>query len=75
MRNTDLVQTLQADQWGLVRVYADDRLVMCRELRIDGEFMRLPAGFKAATYQVEIEARVKIISAELSTSAKELQNV
>lgn len=75
VRNTNLVQTLQADQWGLVRVYADDRLVMCRELRVDGELMRLPSGFKAATYQIEIEARVKIISVEMSTSAKELINV
>ncbi len=75
VRNTNLEQTLQPDQWGLVRVYADDRLVMCRELRVDGEFMRLPSGFKAATYQVEIEARVRVISVEMSTSAKELINV
>ena len=75
VRNTRLTQTLQVDQWGLVRVYADGDLVMCRELRVDGEFMRLPSGFKAATYQVEIEARVKIISIEMSTSAKELINV
>lgn len=75
VRNTALVQTLQDDQWGLVRVYADDRLIMCRELRVDGEFMRLPSGFKAATYQIEIEARVKVISIETATSAKELINV
>ena len=75
VRNTNLVQTLQADQWGLIRVYADDTLVMCRELRVDGEFMRLPSGFKAATYQIEIEARVRITSIELSSVAKELMNV
>jgi hypothetical protein len=75
VRNTGLVQTLAADQWGLVRVYADGNLVMTRELRTDGEFMRLPSGFKASTYQVEIEARVKIISVEMATSAKELLNV
>lgn len=75
VRNTSLVQTLQADQLGLVRVYADGNLVMTRELREDGEFMRLPSGFKAAIYQVEIEARVRINSVELSTSAKELMNV
>lgn len=74
VRNTDLVQTLQADQWGLVRIYADGNLVMCREMREDGEFMRLPSGFKAATYQVEIEARVRITQIELATSAKELIN-
>lgn len=75
VRNTNLVQTLQADQWGLVRVYADGDLVMCRELRTDGELMRLPSGFKAATYQFEIEARVRITSIEISSVAKELLNV
>lgn len=75
VRNTNLVQTLAADQWGLVRVYADGNLVMCRELRADGELMRLPSGFKAITYQVEIEARVRIISIELASAAKELLNV
>ena len=75
VRNTELVQTLQADQWGLIRVYADERLVMCRELRTDGELMRLPSGFKAAIYQIEIEARVRITSVEVSSSAKELTNV
>ena len=75
VRNTNLVQTLQADQWGLVRVYADDTLIMCRELRIDGELMRLPSGFKAATYQIEIEARVRVVSLEIASAAKELVNV
>lgn len=75
VRNTNLVQTLQANQWGLVRVYADDTLVMCRELRADGELMRLPSGFKAATYQIEIEARVRVISIEMASAAKELTNV
>ena len=74
-RNTNLVQTLQANQLGLVRVYADGNLVMCRELRTDGEFMRLPSGFKAAEYQIEVEARVRITLIETATSAKELINV
>jgi len=74
-RNTNLIQTLQADQWGLVRIYADGDLIMCRELRTDGELMRLPSGFKAATYQVEVEARVLITSMELSSFPKGLLNV
>ena len=75
VRNTAPVQTLAADQYGLVRVYADGRLVMTRELRTDGEFMRLPAGFKATYWQIEIEARVKVTSIEFATTAKELANV
>lgn len=75
VRNTDLVQTLADDQYGLVRVYADGRLVMTRELRTDGEFMRTPSGFKATEWQIEVEARVKIKSVEAATVAKELIDV
>jgi hypothetical protein len=75
VRNTASVQTLAADQYGLVRVYADGRLVMTRELREDGEFMRLPSGFKASHWQIEVEARVSITDIEFATTAKELINV
>lgn len=75
VRNTAPVQTLAADQYGLVRVYADGRLIMTRELRTDGEFMRLPSGFKATYWQIEIEARIKVTSIEFATTAKELANV
>lgn len=72
VQNTNLVQTLADDQWGLVRFYADDRLVFTRELRKSGELFRLPSGFKAYIWQVEIEARVKVYIIELGESAKEL---
>lgn len=75
VRNTAPVQTLADDQLGLVRVYADDRLVMTRELRTNGEFMRTPSGFKASDWKVEVETRVKITSIELATFAKELASV
>lgn len=71
-RNTALVQSLAADQYGLVRVYADGRLVVTRELRTSGEIMRVPSGFKAEFWQFEIEARVKVTGLEWATSAKEL---
>lgn len=74
VRNTSPEQTLAPDQYGIVRVYADDRLVMTREIRINGELMRLPSGFKAQYWQIEFEARVKITQLELSTTAKELGN-
>lgn len=72
VRNTDLVQTLAADQYGLVRVYADGVLKMTRELRTSGELMRIPSGFKADYWQVEIESRVKVFSLQIATSVKEL---
>ena len=70
--NTASVQTLAADQWGLMRMYADGVLRFTREIRKSGELMRLPAGFKATYWQIEIEARVQINSIELASSAKEL---
>lgn len=73
--NTNPVQELAADQWGLARVYADGVLRFTRELRSSGAMFRLPSGFKAQFWQVEIEARVKILSIELATSAKELGSV
>lgn len=74
-RNTDLVQTLQANQYGLVRLYADGTLVMTRELRTSGELMRIPSGFKADFWQFEFEARVDVLSLQFATSAKELASV
>lgn len=74
-RNTDAVQTLSANQYGLVRAYADGRLVMTREMRTSGEIMKLPSGFKAAFWQFEVESNVFIYSLEIAGSAKELKAV
>lgn len=73
VRNTAEPQTLAADQYGLVRIYADDRLVCTRELRTSGELMRLPSGFKADYWQIEFESVVKINSVQMATSVKELK--
>lgn len=75
VRNTASPQTLAADQYGLVRVYADGNLVMTRELRTSGELMRIPSGFKADYWQIELEHRVKVLSFQIATSAKELAKV
>lgn len=73
--NTDLIQTLAEDQYGLFRAYADDRLVLTRELRTSGEIIRLPSGFRANYWQFEFEARIKVLSFQLATSVKELRSV
>jgi hypothetical protein len=75
VRNTNLVQTLQADQWGLIRVYADGVLKVTRELRTSGEIMRIPSGFKADYWQFEFETRVKVKSLQVASSVKELLKV
>ena len=73
VRVTDDHQTFDStSQYGVMRVYADGQLVMGRELRTSGELMRLPSGFKADYWQVELETIVKINSVQLGTSVKEL---
>lgn len=78
--NTDPVQELADDQYGLVRVYAgtedsDLKLVMTREIRTSGEMMRMPSGFKYDFWQWEIEGRVEILSIQAATSPSELRSV
>lgn len=73
VRNNAQVQTLAADQYGLFRVYADGRLVMTREIRVSGEQMRLPSGFKADFWQFEIEARIEVTDMQVATDPTELQ--
>jgi hypothetical protein len=75
VRDTSINQSLKADQWGLVRVYADKRLCYTAELREAGELMKLPSGFKAQYYQVEIEARIAVSKVEVASTVKELVNV
>jgi hypothetical protein len=73
--NTNLVQELAADQYGLVRIYADGVLRHTRELRTSGELWRLPTGFKADYWQFEVEGRVKVLSIQVAESPKELRRV
>jgi len=74
-RNVSQSQQLAADQYGLFRVFADGRLVVVREMRESGEIFKLPSGFKATYWEVEIEARVRVHSVEIATTAKELMDV
>lgn len=72
---TTTCTTLSTQPFGVVRLYADGNLVFTRELLTSGEQFRLPSGFKAQFWQIEFEARVKIFSVQMATSAKELRNV
>src|ERR1035437_6458806 len=67
--------TLASDQYGIVRVYADDVLVTTREIRKSGELLRILAGFKADQWKFEFEGRVLISNVQIATSAKELAQV
>jgi hypothetical protein len=72
-RNTDDPQpTLGPNQYGVVRVYADEKLWTTRELRKSGELMRIYAGSVYETWHFEIEGRVRVTNMQVATSVKEL---
>ena len=61
---------------GKVRVFADGSTIYDQEFRTaPGEAFRLPSGFKARVWQIEIEARVEVHSVAIATSMAELRNV
>jgi hypothetical protein len=75
---------LGPNQWAIVRVYADPQnnagngsmqLVMARELRKNGQIMRLPDGYKAENWQIEVYGRVVITNIQMATSVQELGEV
>jgi hypothetical protein len=67
--------TLADDQYGIIRVFADDVLVTTREIRTSGEMLRILGDFKADVWQFEIDARVNITNVQAATSVKELGQV
>ncbi len=68
-------EILDSDRYGIIRVYADDRLVTVREIRSSGELLRIISGYKYETWQFEIEGRVLISNVQIATSVKELASV
>jgi len=82
-------QSLNVDEWAVaslnslpidvkatIKIYADRVLVFTRNLpTLSGELMRLPSGFKASIWQIEVTGRVRIDRIEIAGTAKELQSV
>lgn len=75
VRNTGLIQTVDADRYGVVRAYADGVHVATWELRVSGELLRLPSGFRNEFWQFEIEARVQIDSLHIADTVEGLRSV
>jgi hypothetical protein len=72
-RNTaDSQPELAENQYGIIRVYADDKLWTTRELRKSGELLRILAGATYEEWSFEIEGRVTISNLQVATSVKEL---
>lgn len=59
----------------LFRMYVDGRLRYTRPVSKSGEQFRLPSGFKADTYQFELEGQLLINNVQVATSARELRQV
>lgn len=75
-QNFDLNQTFDPlNQQVIVRIYADGKLILAHEIRQSGELHRMPSGFKAEFWQVEIEANTGVMSFQMATSVKELSGV
>jgi hypothetical protein len=67
--------TLDQDQYGIVRVYADGQLWTTREIYKSGELLRIFSGIKKEEWQFELEGRVVISNMQVATSVKELAQV
>ncbi len=73
---TTSLAALPIDVTGELKLYADRVLVWTRNFSaVAGELMRLPSGYKAEIFQIEVTGRVRVDSIQLATSVKELQAV
>lgn len=81
-------QSLAVDDWAVaslallpldvkarIKLYADRDLVFTKDVTETGDLMRLPSGFKASIWQVEIIGRVRVDSIEVASTVKELESV
>ena len=75
-RNVSAPQPELGDnQYGIIRVFIDDKLWTTREIRKSGEILRILSGAKGEQWQWEIEGRVNVSNLQVATSVKELATV
>jgi len=67
--------SLPMDVTGQLKLYADRNLVWTRNFASSGELMRLPNGYKAEVFQLEVTGRVRVESIQMATNVKDLQQV
>jgi len=73
-RDTSQSQTFNpSTQYLLLRVYADGRLILVREIQSSGELIMFPDGSKAEFWQLQLEGQVAVKNIQAATSIKELQ--
>jgi hypothetical protein len=75
-RNTSQTQVFDpTTQYLLLRVYADGKLILVREVQTSGEQILFPSGFKADMWQFQFQGQVELLNFQAATSIKELQTI
>ena len=74
VRNTDQAQTYNpTTQYLIIRVYADGREVVVREIQKTGEVLTIPGGYKAEIWEFQLEGIVGVRLFKAASSIKELK--
>ena len=74
VRNTNQAQIFDATkQYLIIRVYADGREVVVREIQKSGEVLTIPGGFKAEIWEFQLEGQVGVRFFKVASSIKELK--
>jgi len=74
VRNTDQNQVYDpATQYLIVRVFADYKFVMVKEIQKTEEILLIPDGFKAILWELELQGQIIVAHLKMATSVKELR--
>ncbi len=66
------LMTFKTGMLGIVRILADDKYIVEREIRNSEELMRIPSYARYSTWQLEVEGVVSVTNIKMATSVKEL---
>ena len=73
-RNTDQNQIFDpTSQYLIIKVFADGRFVMVKEVQISEEVLLIPDGFKATLWELELQGQIAVVHLKMATSVKELR--
>jgi hypothetical protein len=74
VRNTDQAQVFDPTaQYLIIRVWADERAVVVREIQKSGEVLLIPGDFKAELWEFQLEGQVGVRFFKVASSVKELK--
>jgi hypothetical protein len=74
VRNTDQAQVFNPlTQYLIIRVYADGREVVVREIQKSGEVLLIPGDFKAELWEFQFEGQIGMRFFKVASSVKELK--